>query len=258
MIHITQIRHAWPENGGFNTVRPVGHENYTFMHFFDPIDINLGDGFIRTQPHACIIYDIGTPQYYKSDVRFVHDWMHLSGDFAPLIAECGLELDTVFYPQSYFFVTEITKEMEKEYFSERPLKERLLQGKAEELFIKLSRACFDNESENISVDTAAAFGQLRERMLADLKGEWTVERMANEVNLSKSRFFTVYKSIYGNSPTDDLIRAKIDYAKTALAFGSDSINSIAERLGYANTTHFIRQFKAFTSLSPTEYRKSRR
>lgn len=258
MINITQIRHAWPENGGFVTDRKNGHENYTFMHFFGSIDIAVKGKLIRTKPHACIIYNIGEPQFYKSDVRFVHDWMHLSGDFDRLLKECGLETERLYYPQNPIFITDIVKEMEREYFFAKSNKELLLQTKTQELFIKLSRACFEQTDENIGGDTAERFQNLREQMFANLSYQWSTEQMAELVSLSKSRFYSVYKSIYGNSPTDDLIRARIDYAKNALISGGETVSQISERLGYNNTTHFIRQFKAFTGYSPSQYRKSQR
>ena len=80
--------------------------------------------------------------------------------------------------------------------------------------------------------------------------------MAGRVGLSKSRFYTIYKNIYGNSPIDDLIRARIDSAKNALQFSSTSISEIAENLGYNNLTHFMRQFKGMTGMIPDQYRKS--
>jgi AraC-like DNA-binding protein len=34
------------------------------------------------------------------------------------------------------------------------------------------------------------------------------------------------------------------------------VGDLAARLGYANTTHFIRQFKKQTGVSPLRYRKN--
>ena len=52
------------------------------------------------------------------------------------------------------------------------------------------------------------------------------------------------------------IRARIDAAKNALAFTDQPVARIAENLGYNNLTHFIRQFKALTGVSPSVYRKN--
>ena len=42
-----------------------------------------------------------------------------------------------------------------------------------------------------------------------------------------------------------------------LVSSADSVERIAERCGYNNTEHFIRQFRARTGTTPTGYRKSR-
>lgn len=256
MIKVTSIRHSYPEKGVFIIDRKNGHENYTFLHFFNSMDIQINGKIIRTEPHACIIFNIGTPQFFKSDTDIVHDWIHFSGPLSELLSHCALETDKIYYPKEPFFITNITKEMEREYFFGSSNRDLMLNAKTQELFIKLSRACFNETSPNIDSDAKERFKNLREDMFANLDKAWTTEQMAKSVGLSKSRFHSVYKNIYGNTPTDDLIKARIDYAKNALSFSEFTISQIAENLGYLNTTHFIRQFKSVTGFSPGEYRKN--
>ena len=52
---------------------------------------------------------------------------------------------------------------------------------------------------------------------------------------------------------NDLIQARIDAAKSALTGQDISISEVAERLGYANATHFSRQFRQRTGISPRGY-----
>ena len=89
-----------------------------------------------------------------------------------------------------------------------------------------------------------------------LNQKHTVKFMADGVGLSESRFFSVYKSFFGISPMDDLINARIDLAKNLLSGSDKKIYAIAQELGYAEVTHFIRQFKKRTGISPSKYRKS--
>ena len=55
---------------------------------------------------------------------------------------------------------------------------------------------------------------------------------------------------------DDIINAKIDLAKNLLLSSEQKISLIAKSLGYSDVTHFIRQFKAKTGVSPSKFRKS--
>ena len=82
--------------------------------------------------------------------------------------------------------------------------------------------------------------------------------MAQRVHLSPSRVYPIYKKLFGISPNADLINARINSAKNRLINSGDKIEDIAESLGYRNITHFIRQFKENTGMSPGQYRKNRR
>ena len=55
---------------------------------------------------------------------------------------------------------------------------------------------------------------------------------------------------------DDLIHARIDTAKNRLCNSDESIHQLAADLGYRNVTHFCRQFKKITGLTPMEFRKT--
>ena len=79
--------------------------------------------------------------------------------------------------------------------------------------------------------------------------------MANMMNYSESHFCTVYKAIYGISPTADIINARVNSAKNLLEFSNKKVSEIASTLGYWNITHFIRQFKQKTGCTPRKYLK---
>ena len=47
-------------------------------------------------------------------------------------------------------------------------------------------------------------------------------------------------------------------AEELLASTSDPVERIAERCGYANVEHFIRQFRAAAGTTPAQYRRDQR
>lgn len=255
MIKLTQLKHAYPESGRFCIDRKQGHKNYTFLHFFNSMNLQYNGELIETAPGAVIIYDIGTPQYFESETDIVHDWIHFKGDLAPLLEANNLTLDTLYYPKNTSFITELTKELETEFYGEYKNRDTLLNIKFEELIIKLGRSVSGEGVPHFDLETKEKFRYLRGKMLSSLGERWTAQRMADEVGFSQSRFFSIYKSIYSITPTADLINARINNAKNMLSFEKKSIEEIAYILGYENTTHFIRQFKSHTGLSPNEYRK---
>lgn len=256
MFNIVDISHAWTEVAGFELERKYGYPSYTFLHFFHPVDIWINGEMIHTRPHACIMYNIDTPQKFYSSQQLFHDWIHFEGDMDAHFTKFGLEYDKLYYPSNAEFITEITMELEHDFFSNKSNRADFIRAKTDEFFIKLHRSCFNEMSFAVDVNTQALFRDLRGTVFSTLKEQWTVERMAKRVNLSPSRFHAIYKNIYGKSPVDDLIQARIQNAQNALLFSSLSISEIAEDLGYRNLTHFMRQFKAITGTTPRKYRES--
>lgn len=254
-MKLCSVRHAWPEGKGFFIDRPFGHEQYTFLHFFQSIEIKINEKIIVTQPHSCIIFSPKFPQYFTAHSPILHDWFHFETDDSDLFNKLDIPLNILMYPSSNGFITNIVKEMELELVSERAYNTKITDIKMNELFIKLSRDIHGDVSYSISTETEDIFHRVRCEFLSTISKPWTVDEMAKKANLSPSRFYTIYKSIYGTTPINDLISARIEYAKNALHYTNKSISEISVLLGYNNITHFMRQFKSFTGITPGMYRE---
>ena len=255
-MKITNIRHAWPERGGFQMKRPNGAEEYIFLHFWSPVYITFNGQEVITQPHACIIYNIGTPQYFGWNNDSVHDWFHLTGDLPKLLKKLHIPLDTVFYPQNYNFITDIVRDMEMEIWGKSEFYEVIYESKLNELFVKLSRELSSSAPEiYINAKTQELLQNLRHKLCYDFYQNWTIENMAAYIGLSPSYLHATYKQFYKISPMKDLISIRMERAKSLLFRTKFSISEIARQLGYANTSHFIRQFTQNEGTSPAKYRK---
>ena len=251
---ITNIYHAQRRQPPFLIDRQRGYPEYSFVHFTDGIDTLVDGKAVSMPPHSCILWRPHTPQYFKSDITVSHDWFHFTGNLEPYFKELGLPVDTWLHPAQWFFISEIMKELQDEFFSEKSGRKTLMRLKARELFLKLSRAVGETPSDSVSEQLRA----LRIKMLSDLSHPWSVKEMADRLSLSPSRFHVLYHSLYGTSPTGDLIRARIDMAKYELTSTSRSVAQIADMLGYRNASHLSRQFKELVGLSPQQYRKTQR
>lgn len=255
LVKITRLRHAFPEKAQFFIDRKKGYPEYTLLHFHNSIEIIIDGRVIKTEPHSVIIYDIGFPQYFKSYLPLVHDWLHFTGDVAELFKTCDINMNQLYYPDSYDFITQILAEMETEFYSRRQNREEILNVKFNELFLKLGRSINKDRTVDYNYETEQKFRYLRGKMFSSLNNSWSVSDMAKVVNLSEPRVFAIYKSIFGISPKADLINARINSAKNMLSFTNKKLNDIAFELGYLEITHFIRQFKQNTGYSPASYRK---
>lgn len=87
--------------------------------------------------------------------------------------------------------------------------------------------------------------------LAELK----IEPLIESLGISSGYGLEVFKSVYGISPRKYLSELKLHEAKVLIQQSHLSLSDIAERLGYSHLSHFSRQFKRWTGMSPIAYRK---
>lgn len=257
MQSIESLRHACPERAGFQITRKNGHPMHTFLHFFGSVKLLANGKVIQTEPHACILYPAEQPQFFHSPESLTHDWIHFSGDLADL-ASLGIFPNTVYYPTQPKRITQLTKELEVEFYGTLPQRERMLALKLEELWVTLRRAIDGALAEPVSDSLANRLHRLRTEMLLHPDEKWTIAALSKATCLSESRFYSVYRSYFGNSPIEDLITARMDAACNMLADTDAPISQIAKQLGYANATHFTRQFKSRFDLSPTAFRENKK
>ncbi len=256
-MKITGVRHAWPERKGFLLHRSRGLNDYTFLHFWKPVKLIIGESEVLTHPNAVIIIDKLTPHHFTSpNVDLVHDWFHFSGDDArETVLGSGLEFNTVYYPKTCGFITDFVKTIEAEFFGGEKHSAAVMDSTVRSLLLMIDRR---NESsgDELEVDyqTQADFKALRRQVFSSLDKNWTIAHMAERVNLSESRFYALYKATFKTTPNQDLIVARMDYAKAILSQNHMMpIGEVAVKCGYANEFHFIRQFKAHVGMTPKKY-----
>ena len=256
-VFITRARHAWPEPKNFAINRPHGLKEYTFLRFHGSVKILMRGELVTTTPGSCIFYSADTPQWFQSPEPLIHDWMHMTGAVPESLAEAGLQPDTLYTPINGQFVTAILREIEFELLSNPGENTPLTELKYRDLLIKLARAVSREATDSdIKPSVKAQMRQVRSHVFSRLDHNWTVREMAELAFISASRFHTVYRSVFGISPMDDLIHARIDMAKNRLCNSEEAVSGLALELGYRNVTHFCRQFKKITGLTPLEFRKT--
>lgn len=82
-----------------------------------------------------------------------------------------------------------------------------------------------------------------------------VETLANLVCLSISQFERKFKSTFGVAPLKYVSMVRIQAACQALAGTDTRISRISSEYGFYDLSHFNRQFRAQTGMSPSAYRK---
>lgn len=91
-------------------------------------------------------------------------------------------------------------------------------------------------------------------MKENLNKNISLDKLADQNNLSKSQFNKLFKEKTSFSPIDYFIRLKIQQACKYLDLTDLQINQIAARLAYNDPYYFSRVFKKIMGISPRAYR----
>lgn len=99
-----------------------------------------------------------------------------------------------------------------------------------------------------------------ERMLDYIRDHYhehdlSLDRLAEMFRLTPPYISRLFKDHTESNFIDYMIEIRIEAAKELLKDKSIKVNDVSEAVGYANTRSFLRTFKKFTGLTPTEYRE---
>lgn len=78
--------------------------------------------------------------------------------------------------------------------------------------------------------------------------------LAAELRLSESQFRRKFRSQFGTSPQDFILRTRLQAAAQALSAEDISISEIAANCGFSDQSYFTRQFRRFFGETPKVYR----
>ena len=87
--------------------------------------------------------------------------------------------------------------------------------------------------------------------------DWTLDRLAKDIGLSRSSLAERFTAFVGIPPMQYLQRWRLQMAASRLSEGNASIAAIAAEIGYESEAAFSRAFKKAVGLPPAEWRDSR-
>jgi AraC family transcriptional regulator, activator of mtrCDE len=130
---------------------------------------------------------------------------------------------------------------------------------SEILFIEAIRFASDHTAELKRLLHGLSDGRIG-RSIALIHKEpahlWTVDELAREVGMSRSRFADRFQELIGTGPVSYLIEWRLQRAAVALRASHRTIAEIAYSCGYSNQAAFTRTFKERFGQAPKAFRKA--
>lgn len=140
----------------------------------------------------------------------------------------------------------------------RPGRDKILDHLLSILFIECVRDYIAQLQDSNNWLRALSHSELA-NALAAIHGKpeqaWTVESLAAQCCMSRSKFATLFSSIVGETPLAYLQQYRFRLASQHLREGQLSIQQIAHRVGYSSETAFSQTFKRLFHLTPSQYRQ---
>ncbi|WP_438493865.1 AraC family transcriptional regulator [Paenibacillus sp. IHBB 3054] len=84
----------------------------------------------------------------------------------------------------------------------------------------------------------------------------TIDKIADHFKYNKSYLSRIYKENTGIGISEQIITFRLKHAKKLLTETDLSIVQIASEVGYEDSKYFMRLFKKYESITPTQYRKT--
>lgn len=248
------VKSLWLEPKGFNIVRE-NLDTDIFVHFLTPVTVVTKGKVIEAEPGGCIIWQKGAKQeFYSEKCELVHDWFHAE-DCGDLMDKYGLKAEKLYYPTFSKEITDIVTEIEIETVKKEEMYQEIANALSEKLFALMARSEYKSKVSTVGIKQRNEYINARSEIHSKYMHNWSVAEMAELVNASESRFYYIYKEIFGISPQKDLRDARLQRAKILLTRDDCSVETAAEQCGFGNQYHFIRQFKQYFGKTPGKYRK---
>ncbi|MEM0897971.1 MAG: AraC family transcriptional regulator [Verrucomicrobiota bacterium] len=91
-------------------------------------------------------------------------------------------------------------------------------------------------------------------MEANYVSDVSMERMAEMAGLSSTQFNHRFRMLLRMSPSEFLLRLRVEAARNLLVTGHGMLGEIAVEVGFYDQSHFTKRFRKVTGMTPREYR----
>lgn len=95
----------------------------------------------------------------------------------------------------------------------------------------------------------------RNRILNEPFGIHELDALAAAASYSKSHFLRMFRDVFGSTPHDLLIEARMEMAKRLIAHSDLAISEVAASVGYESRYAFARLFKRRVGMTASDYRQ---
>ena len=158
---------------------------------------------------------------------------------------------------STFWLDEALRLMARQMADDNPGSMAVVRRMSEIIFIETVRSSASQSEQLAGLMEALSDPKISRAIQAmhrDVATHWTVEALAGEAAMSRSRFAARFQELVGCGPLTYLAEWRLQKACALLREGKTSIQEVAGRIGYQSPAAFTRAFANMFGESPTSFR----
>lgn len=257
-MKVMEAQYRWTERAEFTLTRDQGLPHYIIAQYLSRIDLRIEDRIESASLKSVLVLEPNVPHGYRCEETLLHHWLHVDGNVGELITQYGIRPNRLYQLENDGDLSAIFRQIAQAYHDKGPFREQYMSLKVEELLITIGMQLrLQTTSSDLNYHVIVCLKELRFELVEHPEYNWTVSEMAKRAYMSESYFYSLYRKCFGITPNRDLIGIRIEHARRNLRSGY-SVAETAEKVGYSNVYHFIRQFKEIVGVTPNQYKKQRR
>ena len=260
-INIGAIGYNYTHEEDFRMDRPDGPGAWLFLLVKSDAIFYINGKRNLVKKHSYVLLQPKTPCMYQgAKENYEDDWFffNMTEEDKTELLERGIVFDSPVFLGSTEEISSLIHQISYNHFSADIYHEEIKILLTSVLFLKTAQQAKSKiiQSPDALASKNDKLTYLRTRLFEEPALFSGIDEMAAYMNLSRSGFQHLYSHTFGVSVIHDVIKGRIEKAKSLLSRTNFSITEISTKCGYKSEFHFMRQFKKETGLTPTEFRRS--
>ena len=260
-INIGAIGYNYTHEEDFRMDRPEGPGAWLFLLVKSDAIFYINGKRNLVKKHSYVLLQPKTPCMYQgAKENYEDDWFffNMTEEDKTELLERGIVFDSPVFLGSTEEISSLIHQISYNHFSADIYHEEIKILLTSVLFLKTAQQAKSKiiQPPDVLAGKNDRLTYLRTRLFEEPALFSGIDEMAAYMNLSRSGFQHLYSHTFGVSVIHDVIKGRIEKAKSFLSKSNFSITEISNKCGYKSEFHFMRQFKKETGLTPTEFRRS--
>ena len=260
-INIGAIGYNYTHEEDFRMDRPDGPGAWLFLLVKSDAIFYINGKRNLVKKHSYVLLQPKTPCMYQgAKENYEDDWFffNMTEEDKTELLERGIVFDSPVFLGSTEEISSLIHQISYNHFSADIYHEEIKILLTSVLFLKTAQQAKSKiiQPPDVLAGKNDRLTYLRTRLFEEPALFSGIDEMAAYINLSRSGFQHLYSHTFGVSVIHDVIKGRIEKAKSFLSKSNFSITEISNKCGYKSEFHFMRQFKKETGLTPTEFRRS--